>query len=287
MTIKEYIIKNLPNFNWNILPQIFAENGVEMNEEIEVYLKETPGNTNWNITKQLFENDKQVVFSGTIVTTQIVYNMGSSYVTGLIPNTLVKGAVLELTINNTVYKLPRNTYNNPYYYTGSEYNGYYYGTDEIYPGGYPKCINNQFGGFGIMTDGTDTLLVTTEPGTYNIIIKETDENTFSFYKADFSIVNNELSPGSPEFTKYNPYTINNMFTEDATIRVIFDNQSYELSKDDTIGVIYGGHDGPYPKLDDYPFMLECISNKNGKKINIYAEDGSHSIDIIRFVQIND
>jgi hypothetical protein len=49
MTIKEYIMKNLPNFNWNILPQIFAENGVEMNEEIKAYLRNTPENTNWNV----------------------------------------------------------------------------------------------------------------------------------------------------------------------------------------------------------------------------------------------
>lgn len=287
MQIKDYITKNLPSLNWNILPQIFEENNVELTEEIEVYLRNTPENTNWSILEQLGGNDKQIVFSGTIVTTRIVYSMGSSYVAGPIPNTLVKGAVLELTINNTVYKLPRNTYNNPLYYTGSEYNGYYYGTDEKDSGNYPKCINNQFGGFGIMTDGTNTSLITTEPGTYNIIIKETDENTYSFYKADFSIVNNELSPGSPEYAKYNPYTINNMFIEDTMIRVIFDNQSYELSKDDTFGVIYGGHDMMYPKLDDYPFMLSCISNHNGKKINIYAEDGSHSIDIIRFVQISD
>ncbi len=53
MTIKEYIIKNLPNFNWNILPQIFEENGVEMSEEIEAYLRNTPENTNWSILEQL------------------------------------------------------------------------------------------------------------------------------------------------------------------------------------------------------------------------------------------
>jgi len=46
MTIKEqivdYITKNLPSLNWNILPQIFEENGVELTEEIEAYLKKTP-----------------------------------------------------------------------------------------------------------------------------------------------------------------------------------------------------------------------------------------------------
>ncbi len=59
MTIKEYIIKNLPNFNWNILPQIFEENGVEMSEKIEVYLRETPGNTNWSILEQLGGGTKE------------------------------------------------------------------------------------------------------------------------------------------------------------------------------------------------------------------------------------
>ena len=55
MTIKEYIIKNLPNFNWNILPQIFEENGVEMNEEIKAYLRNTPENTNWSIFEEILE----------------------------------------------------------------------------------------------------------------------------------------------------------------------------------------------------------------------------------------
>ena len=49
MEIKDYITKNLPNLNWNILPQIFEENNVELTEEIEAYLRNTPGNTNWNV----------------------------------------------------------------------------------------------------------------------------------------------------------------------------------------------------------------------------------------------
>lgn len=53
MQIKDYITKNLPSLNWNILPQIFAENGVEINEEIEAYLRNTPENTNWSILEQL------------------------------------------------------------------------------------------------------------------------------------------------------------------------------------------------------------------------------------------
>ena len=53
MEIKNYITKNLPNLNWNILPQIFEENSVELTEEIEAYLRNTPENTNWNIIKDL------------------------------------------------------------------------------------------------------------------------------------------------------------------------------------------------------------------------------------------
>ena len=56
MQIKDYITKNLSSLNWNILPQIFAENGVEMNEEIEAYLRNTPENTNWSILEQLGGN---------------------------------------------------------------------------------------------------------------------------------------------------------------------------------------------------------------------------------------
>ena len=46
MDLKDYINKNLPNLNWNILPQIFEENNVELTEEIEAYLRNTPENTN-------------------------------------------------------------------------------------------------------------------------------------------------------------------------------------------------------------------------------------------------
>ena len=57
MQIKDYITKNFPSLNWNILPQIFAENGVEMNEEIEAYLRNTPENTNWNVVGSLSTKD--------------------------------------------------------------------------------------------------------------------------------------------------------------------------------------------------------------------------------------
>lgn len=56
MTIREYIDKNLPNLNWNILPQIFEDNEVELTEEIEKYLRETPENTNWNIIDSIMNS---------------------------------------------------------------------------------------------------------------------------------------------------------------------------------------------------------------------------------------
>ncbi len=56
MDLKDYINKNLPNLNWNILPQIFEENNVELTDEIVEYLKTTPWNTNWSILNELGGN---------------------------------------------------------------------------------------------------------------------------------------------------------------------------------------------------------------------------------------
>lgn len=61
MLIKEYINKNLPNLNWNILPQIFEENKAELTKEIENYLKETPGNTNWNVLNQMNKSKSGII----------------------------------------------------------------------------------------------------------------------------------------------------------------------------------------------------------------------------------
>lgn len=59
MQIKDYITKNLPNLNWNILPQIFEENDVELTEEMEVYLRNTPENTNNAILNELLNSTSQ------------------------------------------------------------------------------------------------------------------------------------------------------------------------------------------------------------------------------------
>ena len=63
MNLKEYINRSLPNLNWNILPQIFEENEVELTEEIRAYLKETPGNTNWNVLRGLQKDDGNIFLS--------------------------------------------------------------------------------------------------------------------------------------------------------------------------------------------------------------------------------
>lgn len=59
MEIKDYITKNLTNLNWNILPQIFEENNVELTEEIEAYLRNTPENTNNAILNELLNSTSQ------------------------------------------------------------------------------------------------------------------------------------------------------------------------------------------------------------------------------------
>lgn len=58
VTIRSYIDRNLPNLNWNILPQIFESEGVELAEEIKRYLRETPKNTNWNVFKQMTSSEE-------------------------------------------------------------------------------------------------------------------------------------------------------------------------------------------------------------------------------------
>lgn len=50
----DYMNQTLPNsFNWNILYQLLEEDGIELNEIAEEYLRTTPWNTNIVIFKQL------------------------------------------------------------------------------------------------------------------------------------------------------------------------------------------------------------------------------------------
>jgi hypothetical protein len=74
MQIKDYITKNLPSLNWNILPQIFEENNVELTEEIEAYLRNTPENTNWNVLKQILEAAENREDRSMVVTANFDYS---------------------------------------------------------------------------------------------------------------------------------------------------------------------------------------------------------------------
>jgi len=93
MDLKDYINKNLPNLNWNILPQIFEENNVELTEEIVEYLKTTPWNTNWSILDQISESGELVLFEG-----EIDLQLGANYVLGYTINNLFIEPNLNLTI---------------------------------------------------------------------------------------------------------------------------------------------------------------------------------------------
>ena len=76
MTIKDYITKNLTNLNWNILPQIFEENNVELTEEIEAYLRNTPENTNWNVFDGMVERGSSDTLPKKLIVTR---GNGNSY----------------------------------------------------------------------------------------------------------------------------------------------------------------------------------------------------------------
>lgn len=111
-TIRSYIDKNLTNLNWNILPQIFESEGVELTEEIEGYLRETPKNTNWNVFNSVGSSNSTdeglVIIDGTPVAT---YQSGGDYTSiGFLfetePTTLANikvGTTFTVEINNQSY----------------------------------------------------------------------------------------------------------------------------------------------------------------------------------------
>ena len=105
MQIKDYITKNFPSLNWNILPQIFAENGVEMNEEIEAYLRNTPENTNWSILEQLGgSGNNKIIWEATVTTRGVApgvtaYDFTSDEV-NLLLNTLMPDSSYLIIVND-------------------------------------------------------------------------------------------------------------------------------------------------------------------------------------------
>ena len=80
MQVNEYIKKNLLSLNFNVLSDVFKENGGELTEEVKSYLKETPWNTNIAITNQLIGSNEQdeglVIIDGTPVA---IYQSGGDY----------------------------------------------------------------------------------------------------------------------------------------------------------------------------------------------------------------
>lgn len=49
----DYIKKYKSNLNFNVLKRLFADDGIELTDEIIAYLKKTPWNTNLNMLKSL------------------------------------------------------------------------------------------------------------------------------------------------------------------------------------------------------------------------------------------
>ena len=115
MEIKDYITKNLPNLNWNILPQIFEKNDVELTEEIEAYLRNTPENTNWNVFEGMSgSGEEEVIFNGT----SQVFSMGVPTAANEYDGREINvGDQFKVLINESVYDITMETQGNPTIYS--------------------------------------------------------------------------------------------------------------------------------------------------------------------------
>ena len=149
VTIRSYIDRNLPNLNWNILPQIFESEGVELTEEIERYLRETPKNTNWNIFKDVVKNNSSwiTVFEGKIETSDLYLAMNGTLTGGEFPylNPIIiptDTTNIKLTVNSKVYELPLSSVPAQAGYTGSSTYvlDRYYGSDERFSNKMPDMV---------------------------------------------------------------------------------------------------------------------------------------------------
>lgn len=184
ITIRSYIDRNLPNLNWNILPQIFESEGVELTEEIKRYLRETPKNTNWNIFKDVVKNNSSwiTVFKGEIETSILYSSMSGELIGGefsyqnlvIIPTDTTN---IKLTVNSKVYELPLSSVPAQAGYTGSS--AYvldrYYGSDERLSN---KMPDMEYGslpyGIGCMFVNSQlalSLFINNEIGTYSVKVE--------------------------------------------------------------------------------------------------------------------
>ena len=184
VTIRSYIDKNLTNLNWNILPQIFESEGVELTEEIERYLRETPKNTNWNIFKDVVKNNSSwiTVFKGEIETSRLYSSMGGKLIGGefpyqnlvIIPTDITN---IKLTVNSKVYELPLSSVPAQAGYTGSS--AYvldrYYGSDERLSNEMPDMVYGSLPyGIGCMFVNSQlalSLFINNEIGTYSVKVE--------------------------------------------------------------------------------------------------------------------
>ena len=184
ITIRSYIDKNLTNLNWNILPQIFESEGVELTEEIERYLKETPKNTNWNIFKDVVKNSSSwiTVFEGEIETSRLYSSMGGKLIGGEFPyqNLVIiptDTTNIKLTVNSKVYELPLSSVPAQAGYTGSS--AYvldrYYGSDERLSNEMPDMVYGSLPyGIGCMFVNSQlalSLFINNEIGTYSVKVE--------------------------------------------------------------------------------------------------------------------
>lgn len=145
MTIYEYINKNLSNLNWNILPQIFESEGVELTEDIEKYLRETPGNTNPAILKDFGldiegsgedEEDEKIITIFDISKILSYVEDDGNYIVGFqdpeveLSNPIKKDSVIHISIyyDNELLKegdFDCINYGHQYYYTYNPENEYH------------------------------------------------------------------------------------------------------------------------------------------------------------------
>lgn len=149
MEIKEYITKNLLNLNWNILPQIFEENDVELTEEIEAYLRNTPENTNWNVfdgmsgggeEKVIFEGDYNFIENSGMLSVNL---NGQSL---LYPVNINK--IIQINIDGLIYSSVPSQLS-----SGSERTAYYIGA--MSPGDTAGIVEHKVGAmFSALNDST-------------------------------------------------------------------------------------------------------------------------------------
>lgn len=178
MKIKNYLDKNYPSINWNILSQLFEEEGIELTEEIRDYLNTTPWNTNANILANwgiVGESDSEPSESFTVTYTVQTNAQQAGYANGTLPKWFTDDEITVIFEGET-YTVPKKI------------ESLYGGVDTIIYGDifgdgsprftdYPFCIQSEVGGDTISPDWK-AIFSTQEAGTYEVtIIYSTETDT--------------------------------------------------------------------------------------------------------------